>query len=159
MSEQFAKLVHEFTYHTLAGCPYDVGAGPYGHRQFFEMREGVIDGPRVRSRMLGAAGDWMLADPDGFMRMDASMQIAIDDHIIICAHYFGPAEANPKLAQTIAASTSTEFADHLICSHRILETDDPRYAWINQAVFVGEGRLRPAGPGISGFEHQVYRIG
>ena len=159
MSEQSAKLVHEFTYHTLVGNPHDVGAGPYGHRQFFEMREGEIDGPRLKGRMLGTAGDWMLTGPDGFMRMDVRMQIATDDKAIICAHYFGPAEANQRFTEAMAASKPTTFSDQTIRSHWLLEAGDPRYAWVNQAVFVGEGRLRPAGPGVMGFEHRVYRVG
>lgn len=159
MSAQSAVLIHEFTYHAAIGSPHDVGAGPYGHRQYYEMTEGVLKGPRLNGRLLGSGADWMLVGPDGFMRMDVRIQIETDDHAVICAHYFGPAEANQKLAQAMAASASTEFADQLIRSHWLLETGDPRYAWVNQAVFVGESRLLPVSPSVPGFEHRVYRLG
>jgi hypothetical protein len=101
----------------------------------------------------------MIVCSDRFMRMDVRIQIETDDRAIICARYFGPAEANQTLARAFAASTPTEFSDQPIRSHWLLEAGDPRYAWVNQAVFVGEGRLLPAGPGAPGFEHRVYRLG
>ena len=141
MSEPSAKLVHAFTYHAIIGTPHEVGVGPFGHRKYYEMTSGTLDGPRLKGRLVGSGGDWMLVGPDGFMRMDIRVQIETEDGAIICAHYFGPAEANQKLSQAFAASTPTDFADQSIRSHWLLETGDERYAWVNQSVFVGEGRL------------------
>ena len=159
MSEPSAKLVHEFTYHAIIGAPHEVGVGPFGHRQYFEVRSGVLEGPRLKGKLIGSGGDWMLVGSDGFLRMDVRMQIETDDGAIICAHYFGPAETNQATAQAFATSRPTDFADQSIRSHWLLETGDPRYAWVNQSVLVGEGRVRPAGPGVMGFAHRVYRVG
>ncbi len=159
MSDPTAKLVHEFTCHAIVGSPHEVGVGPHGHRQYYEMKGGAIEGARLNGKLLGSGSDWMLVGADGFMRMDVRIQIETDDGAVLCAHYFGPAEANRKLAQAFAASASTEFSDQSIRSHWLLEAGDPRYAWVNQGVFVGEGRLRPAGPDMMGFEHRVYRLG
>ena len=159
MSEPSAQLVHAFTYHAIIGAPREVGVGPFGHRQYYEMTSGTLDGPRLTGKLIGSGGDWMLIGPDGFMRMDVRVQIETDDGAIICAHHFGPAEANQALGQAFASSTPTDFADQSIRSHWLLESGDSRYAWVNQSVFVGEGRLRPAGPGVMGFEHRVYRVG
>ncbi len=157
MSRQSANLVHEFTCHALVGPPHEVGAGPNGQRRYHEMRSGTIEGARLNGKLLGSGSDWMLVGADGFMRMDVRIQIETDDGAILCAHYFGPAEANRPMAEALAASRSTEFSDQSIRSHWLLEAGDPRYAWVNQAVFVGEGRLRPAGL-EPGFEHRVYRL-
>ena len=135
------------------------GIGPFGHRQYYEMTSGLIEGPRLKGRLLGSGSDWMLIGSDGFTRMDVRIQIETEDRAILCVHYFGLAEANQKMTQAVAASTPTEFSDQLICSHWLLETGDARYAWVNQAVFVGEGRLLPVGPGALGFEHRIYRLG
>ena len=159
MSDPSAKLVHAFTYHSIVSAPHEVGVGPLGHRQYYEVNNGVLEGPRLNGKQLGAGGDWMLVGADGFMRMDVRIQIEIEDGAIICAHYFGPAEANRKLAQGLSSSTPTEFSDQSIRTHWVLETGDARHAWINQSVFVGEGRLRPASPGVLGFEHRVYSLG
>lgn len=159
MAEQALQLVHEFTYRAVCGPSHEVGAGPYGDRQYYEMTRGSVEGPRLTGRLLGSGSDWMLAGPDGFVRMDVRIQIETDDGAVICAHYFGPAEANETFRRAVAAFASTEFSDQSIRSHWMLETGAPRYAWVNQAVFVGLGRLLPPGPGLLGFEHRVYRLG
>jgi len=35
-----------------------------------------------------------------------------------------------------------------------IETGDPRYAWLNHTIFVGEGRLQPGRV----IEYKVYRV-
>ena len=159
MSEPAAKLVHEFTYNMTCSAPNDVGPGPFGHRQYYELTSGNVDGPRLRGSLLGTGSDWMLHGPDGFLRMDVRMQIVTDDGAVICIHYFGPAEANAQLMKGITECAPTNFVDQSIRSHWLLETGDERYSWVNQAIFVAEGRLRPAGSGQLGFEHRVYRVG
>ena len=158
MSERSLGLIHEFTCHVACGPAHDVGTGPYGLRQYFEMTGGRIEGPRLAGKLLGSGGDWMLVGPDGFMRMDVRIQIETEDGAVICAHYFGPAEANDALQQAVAAVAPTRFSDQSIRSHWVLEAGHPHYAWVNRSVFVGQGRLLPARPGQLGFEHQVYRL-
>lgn len=119
---------------------------------------GQVEGPRLKGRFLGAGSDWMLTGPDDFIRMDVRVQIETDDGAILCVHYFSPAEANEKLKRAMGVCAPTEFADQSIRSHWVLETGDLRYAWVNQMVFVGQGRLLPPGTGLLGFEHRVYRL-
>ena len=158
MPDQSLEVVHEFTVHAACGPVSEVGAGPFGKRQYYPMTGGRVAGPRLSGKLIGSGWDWMLTGPDGFMRMDVRIQIGTDDGAVICAHYFGPAEANATMQQATAACTPTDFSDPSIRTHWLLETGHPRHAWVNQAVFVGEGRLLPAGPGVLGFEHRVYRV-
>ena len=152
------SLKRAFTYATRVSAPYEVGQGPYGPRQYYEMTEGVLEGPTLTGRTLGSGSDWMLQGLDGYLRMDARIQVETQDEAIICARYFGVAEANSQLMEALAASRSTAFEDQRIRTHWVLEAGDPRYLWVNQAVFVGEGRFLPAGQGLAGFEHRVYRV-
>ena len=158
MQEQTIHLVHEFTCRIACGPPFDAGTGPYGGRQYYEITGGTVAGSRLTGKLVGSGGDWMLTGPDGYMRMDVRVQIETGDGAVICAHYFGPAEANDKLKQAVIACAPTEFDDASIRSHWVLETGDSRYRWVNQSVFAGQGRLLPASPGVLGFEHQVYRL-
>ncbi len=151
-------LVPEFTYRSSVVGPHEVGDGPYGVRQYYEMIDGVVEGERLSGRMIGTGSDWILVGSDGFLRMDARIHIRTDDGAVILAHYHGPAEANAGLREAIRAGEPTDFEDQRIRLHWVLETGDPRYAWMNQAIFVSEGRFAPDGPGIAGFEHLVYRV-
>lgn len=147
-----------FTYSTRVSQPHDVGLGPYGPRRYYEMTDGVLEGPTLAGRTLGSGADWMLQGADGYLRMDARIQVETEDHAVICARYFGVVEANDRLMEALAASEPTGFQDQRIRTHWVLETGDPRYLWVNRAVFVGEGRLRPRGQGLAGFEHRVYAV-
>ena len=158
MSHQTLGLIHEFTYRMTASHAHEVGIGPVGNRQCFEVTEGVIEGSRLSGKLLGSGIDWMLVGSDGFMRMDVRIQIETHDGAIICASYFGPAEANDKLKRAFGACEPTDFGDQRIRTHWLLETGHPDYAWVNQSVFVGEGRFRPSSSGQAGFEHRVYRV-
>ena len=125
MSDLSARLIHEFTYHSIVSAPHEVGVGPLGHRQYYEVTKDVLEGPRLRGKQLGAGGDWMLIGSDGFMRMNVRVQIETEDGAIVCAAYSGPAEANEKLAEGLAASTPTAFSDQSIRTHWLLETGRP----------------------------------
>ena len=158
MLEHAIGLIHEFDFRITVSQPHDVGDGPYGRRQYFQLTSAVMQGERLAGRLLGSAGDWMLVGADGYMRMDVRLQFETDDGAVICARHFGPAEANARMQQAMTASAPTTFADQRIRTHWVMESGDPRYAWVNCTVFVGEGRVQPDENGIAGFEHRVYRV-
>ena len=53
-----------------------------------------------------------------------------------------------------AGERSSDWDEHYFRTCLRLETGDPRYVWVNQTVFVAEGRLHP-GPVV---EYRVFRI-
>ena len=57
-------------------------------------------------------------------------------------------------AALTGGSSGTNFGDHYFVTTPRLESGDPRYAWVNQTIFVGQGRITP-GPIV---EFQVSRI-
>ena len=65
----------------------------------------------------------------------------------------GLAAMNDAIQAAMTTAGPTEFADQYFRTTPRFETGDSRYAWLNQAVFIGEGRLVP------GFavEYRVYR--
>ena len=99
-------------------------------------------------------GDWILIGPDGWGRLDVRAQFQTDDGAFIFASYFGVLEMNDGIQQAIQTGTETAYADQYFRIAPRLETGDPRYAWVNQTLFVGEGR---AYPGL-GVEYRVYRV-
>ena len=148
------ELVHEMTYHAMLRAPLAIGPGPFGDRMFFEAIEGKLDGPRISGRFVGGGGDWLLLGSDGFGRLDVRAQIETDDGALVYVQYHGVLEMNDAIQAAMATAGETEFADQYFRTAPRFETGDARYAWLNQAVFVGEGRLFP------GFavEYRVYRL-
>jgi hypothetical protein len=147
-------LVQEMTYHALLRPPLPIGDGPFGTRMFFEAIEGKIEGPRISGRFVGGGGDWLLVSADGFGRLDVRAQIETDDGAFVYVQYHGILEMNDKMRAAMASAGSTDFADQYFRTTPRFETGDSRYAWLNQSVFVGEGRLYPG----FGVEYRVYRL-
>lgn len=151
------NLEHEFTFRTAVSGPHVVGEGAYGTRHYFEMTVGVMEGARLNAQTMGCAADWMLVGSDGFMRMDVRLQLAMCDGAVMLARYHGLAEGNDHLQNALRAGRSTDYDDQCIRTIWQLESGNPRYAWVNRSVFVGEGRACARDDGTSGFEHRVYR--
>ena len=51
---------HVFDYEALLKPPVVIGAGPFGTRLFYEVREGTVSGPKVNGTVLTGGGDWAL---------------------------------------------------------------------------------------------------
>lgn len=147
------ELVYEFTYRAQIDPPVDVGLGPAGHRMAFAVTGGEVEGERLSGTILPGGGEWFLAGADGFGRVDVRLQMTTHDGANIYFQYFGLLELNEASMAAIAGG-GTDFEDHYFRTVPRLETGDPRYAWVNQSVFVGKGRILP---GLL-VEYDVYRV-
>jgi hypothetical protein len=95
---------------------------------------------------------------DGWGRIDVHSQIATDDRALLYVRYQGWVQPTAVLQDAVARRVPTRFQDQLICTIWQIESGGPTYAWVNRAIFVGEGRLLPGpGEGQLGMEHLVFR--
>jgi hypothetical protein len=147
-------LVWECTYQAQIKPPLDVGAGPMGHRMIFEVTGGAVQGERLNGIIQPGGGEWFLAGADGFGRVDVRFQMTTDDGANIYFQYFGVLELTEAVMSAIGTGAGTDFEDHYFRTNPRLETGDPRYAWVNQTLFVGKGH---ALPGLL-IEYDVYRV-
>ncbi|HEV2343639.1 MAG TPA: DUF3237 domain-containing protein [Actinocrinis sp.] len=147
-------LQFEATCTATLNPPLLVGAGPFGVRMVFSVADGALSGPRINGKVLPAGADWALMGQDGWARMDVRAQFETDDGAIIYAQYHGLIEMNDAAAAAIAQGEATAFEDHYFRIVPRLECGAEEYAWVNQALFVGEGRFT-AGLGL---EYRLYRL-
>jgi hypothetical protein len=148
------ELVYEFEYFARLKPPVEVGAGPHGTRVFFEVIDGEVTGERISGRLLTGGGDWLLVGPDGVGRLDVRAQIETHDNAVLYLTYEGVLEMNERVQTALAEGTETAYEDQYFRTTPRLETGDERYAWVNQTVFVGQGRIYPG----SGVQYRVYRV-
>jgi uncharacterized protein DUF3237 len=148
-------LEYEFGYRASLKPPLPVGPGPYGTRLFFEVTEGTFEGKRLKGKILTGGGDWLLVGADGFGRLDVRAQFVTDDGAAIYLSYFGLLEMNAKI-QAVVADTKlgSDFGDQYFRTNPRFETGDPRYAWLNQTLFLAEGHFLPGRT----VEYKVYRV-
>jgi hypothetical protein len=148
------ELVPEFTFTARLAPSVPVGDGPFGARRIREVLGGEVHGERITGRVGTGGGDWILVGPDGWGRLDVRLTIHTDDGAHLFVQYFGVIEYNDAAHAANAGERSSDYGDHYFRTAPRLETGDPRYAWVNQTVFVGEGRLHP-GPVV---EYRVHRV-
>ena len=128
--------------------------GPFGTRMIFEATGGDFHAASGAKGKILHGADWLLAGPAGWGRLDVRAQIQMDDGAVLYVQYFGLIEMNEAVSSALKNGTSTRFDQQYFRSNPRFETSDPRYAWLQQAVFVGQGRIIE-GPGV---EYNVFRI-
>jgi hypothetical protein len=151
-----ARLVPEFDLHLrVAAELHPVGPGPYGDRLEGTITGGEVTGERLEGELVGAAADWMLVGTDGFGRVDVRATVQTVDGAHVYVQYAGLLELTPAVVALMqGGDTPTDFGDQYVVTALRLETGDERYAWVNQAVFVAEGRLLPD----RRMEYRVHRV-
>jgi len=147
------ELILEFTFEAELAEPLMIPNAPYGTRVIFPAIGGQAKGDRISGSVVGCGGDWLLIGPDGWGRLDVRAQLRTDDGALLYITYGGVLEMNDKVEAASAPGRETGFDDQYFRTVTRLETGDERYAWVNQTIFVGQGRITG-----SGVEYEVYRI-
>jgi hypothetical protein len=148
------ELVHEFNFTVVLNDAVQIGKGPLGARRIREVLSGEATGDRIRGTIGSGGADWLLVGPDGYGRLDVRLTLHTHDGANIYVQYFGVIEYTDAAHAANAGERSSEWHEHYFRTSPRLETGDPRYEWVNQTLFVAQGRLHP-GPVV---EYQVFRV-
>jgi hypothetical protein len=121
-------------------------------RQVIILTECIIDGDRIKGRVLPGGSDWLTIEPDGAVSLDCRMVIQTDDGQLIGVSYrglrHGPPDAMIRLNQGEAIDTSGFY-------HRVailFDTSAEKYKWLNRILAIGKGRRLPEGGVYEVFE-------
>ncbi|MDT5010463.1 MAG: hypothetical protein QOH57_2080 [Mycobacterium sp.] len=145
----------EMTYVVRTAQPLEPTVGsPFGAKQYWQVAEASLDGPRIRARLAATGVDWMSVGDDGFWRPDVRAQFTTDDGAVVLMHYTGLVQQSDQFAQAAEADRPTDWDDQYMRLAIRFETGDDRYAWLNTSLFVAEGRLL----GTGHIEYVVHRV-
>jgi Protein of unknown function (DUF3237) len=122
----------------------DAGDAALGRRVLNAVDKGTFEGPRLKGEINPGTGDWMLVRRDNTAIVDARIVLRTDDGALIHMSYGGriaiPAE--------ILGQARDPERRHLLDPTRyyfrttpVFETGAEKYAWLNNVVCVGSGRL------------------
>jgi hypothetical protein len=149
------ELIKELEYHADVSGVDEVGGGPFGQRVIANVSGGQFVGDRLKGSIVGTCGDWLLIGQDGFGRLDVRATFKTVDGALIYVQYNGVLELTPGIMDILGGGdVPTNYGDQYFFTNPRLETGDERYSWVNQTVFIGEGRLLP-GPAV---DYRVYRV-
>jgi hypothetical protein len=150
-----ASLEHEMTYRIRVRGPTKTTAGsPLGERQYWEMSDGELSGPRIKARLAMAGDDCYGVGDDGFGRPDVRVAFLTDDGETVLLRYQGVVQMTDAFKRAAEGGAATRFEDQYMRMAMFFDTGASRYAWLNQNVFVAEGRL--SGP--KEVEYRIYRV-
>src|ERR1051325_2085831 len=142
------QLRHLFTLRAALAERTDAGPGPLGRRSFNRVGEGTVTGERVKGVMSQGSGDWMLTRPDGVNVIDARVMLITEDGAAIYMRYEGRVALPPSTldqARDPARRADVDPEDYYLRSIPVFETGAPAYAWLNDILAVGKGRLTREG--------------
>jgi predicted ester cyclase len=132
--------------------PLDLGDGPIGQRVLYGAAGGTFEGPRLRGEVVPGGGDWALFRRDGVMDLDVRLTLRTDDGALVHMTYGGrlvvPREESPAMADP-ARRHQVAPDRYYFRTNPLFETGAERYAWLNDIVCVGSGRLTEGGVAYS----------
>ena len=148
------ELEYVGTYDAMLKPPLELN-GPFGTRLILEIIGGEFRAASgERGELLTGGGDWALVGDDGYGRLDVRGQVRMDDGAILYVQYFGLLEMNEAVTDALANGTATGFDDQYLRTNPRFETSDPKYAWLQQGLFVGQGRVIEG----LGVQYNVFRV-
>lgn len=147
------RLEHIYDMHADLDAPQAVGASPAGNRQIFIVTGGRLDGPQLKADVLPGGGDWALVRTDGAIQLDVRATLKTDDGAHIYAHYSGLIIASPPVFGRLIAGDDVPLDEYYFYTNPMFQTGDSRYAWLNDLMAIGRGKVVPGG-----IEYRVWAL-
>jgi len=118
------------------------------------MTEGELSGPRIRATIAMPGGDWYRVGLDGFGRPDVRVQFITDDQQLVLLHYKGLVQVTDAFTRAAGSGGTTRFEDQYMRMAMFFDTGADKYAWLNESLFVAEGRIA----GAKEIEYRIHRV-
>ena len=122
----------------------DAGEAALGRRILNTVDQGTFEGPRLKGEINPGTGDWMPVRRDGTSVVDARIVLRTDDGALIHMSYGGRIAIPAEMLGQARDPERRHLLDPMQYYFRttpVFETGAERYAWLNNVVCVGSGRL------------------
>ena len=135
------ELKHIFTYNAELEDPLHIGESHKGVRDILRIKGGKVWGSKLNGQLQPMGGEFQLTDAKGNFHMDVRLVIETDDGVPIYMQYTGTFKPTEELMQKVLDNGCTEFGDNYFVSRPTIETGHEKYNWLNDFVYVAEGRV------------------
>jgi Protein of unknown function (DUF3237) len=119
--------------------PRDLGGTPHGGRQIYNVTGGWFEGPSLKGKILPEGADWLMIRPDGVLELDVRATLETDDGALLYVTYYGLLKAAPEVLARFGSDDPPKASEFYFRTCPRIETGDPRYQWLNEAVCVSIG--------------------
>ncbi len=135
------EFVTELSIHV--GEPVEFGEVLAGRRRVIAITGGSFDGPLLKGELLPGGADWQIIRRDGVAVLDARYMLRTHDGALIAISNGGLRHGPPEIMQKLVAGEPVPPGSYYFRTLPSFETSDPRYAWLQKHVFVGNGIRHP----------------
>jgi hypothetical protein len=133
------KLQHVCTLLVDLAPILTMGPGRAGHRRIIPIIGGTVSGPELSGHILNLGADWQTILDGGMAELDTRYAMQTHDGATIEIRNYGYRHGPQAVIEAIGRGEQVDPASYYMRTHARLETGDPRYAWVNQTLFVGTG--------------------
>ena len=148
-------LEPEMMYRVTTTEPSEPTTGsPRGVRQFWQVSQAILSGPRINARLFAAGVDWMSMSTDGFWRPDVRVQFITDEDAVILMHYTGLVQQTKAFTAAAENDAETSWSEQYMRLAVDFDTGAAAYQWLTQSLFVAAGRFL----GTGHIEYAVCRV-
>ena len=113
---------------------------------------GWVDGPQIKGKLVGPAGDWLRVMPSGVIRLDVRTAIQTDDGAAIFVSYNGVIQCSKEQGDRMNAGEELKAGDCHFINAPTFETKSEKYGWLNAVQAIGKM------VSIKGGDHVDYDI-
>lgn len=117
----------------------EMGAGRAGHRRIIPIIGGTATGPRLNGKIMNLGADWQTIWENGVAELDARYAIETDDGALVEVQNYGYRHGPKEVLEAIGRGEDVDPATYYMRTQARLESGDPRYAWVNKTLFIGNG--------------------
>ena len=133
-----------------AAPPRLIASSPI-ERRFIPITGGTVTG-KLTGRILQGGGDWQSVNPDGSIEIDAHYVLDIPDHGLVEVTSKGVRAFPPNARGNASNDLGSEEIDPYFKTAIRLRTSSPDLDYINNRLFLSDGRRETAGIFLDLFE-------
>lgn len=147
------RLEHVATVVVDVGAPQEVGDTPQGRRRVIPITGGIVDGPRLRGKVLPGGADFQVIRSATYTDIHARYVIETLDGERVYVENTGIRTGQADDIARLARGEAVDPARIYFRSYPRFETASPALAWMNDSLFIGTGARYP-----DRVELRFYRI-
>lgn len=121
--------------------PQLFGATPQagGERRIINITGGDFSGERLSGAVLEGGADWQVIRSDGVAQLEARFTMRTHDGALLYVRNFGFRHGAPEVIARLFSGEVVDPSTYYFRMTPLIETGDPRYAWLNALILVGSG--------------------
>lgn len=147
------RLEHIFDLHADLEAPQMIGQTPAGNRQIWVVKGGWLEGPKLKGEAIPGGGDWALVRTDGVIQLDVRASVRLDDGALLYMYYSGLIAAPQAVFGRLFSGEDVPLDEYYFYTNPMFQTGADKYAWLNQVVAIGRGRVVPGA-----VEYRVWAV-